>query len=407
MKKHRISIYIIAVLLVVVQLLPTQSLYAESYNSNATTLTASEVASLSEFDASLSENKMVIKFKEADVLDDFIIFLEDEYQEQKASDSADMIAHLEYWGISPTDTVADIADLAQNYLDEYYDGLQLDSEEFYEMVLQSFNGGLAVDAKAEEEPEFGALYVYMCIYYDNLCYESERSSSADSSDEEISLDSNITSQSIQSVINDDIDQNFEATYVPLLLKEYAQIADIQSDGDVWPSLNGTRIQSYARAYVIEDVKDYHNTDYIYIEDGDCTNYVSQALHYGGLPMTSYVGEENVNGYTETTERWFHFNNNTSTGYSLSTSWVRVVELYDYLAPHYACGENSADEAMTPYLNKGFVLQGKYFIGRYSHSIIITLTDGEVTFCAHTDPKENEDIAVFYDKYYKCRVIQTY
>lgn len=54
-------------------------------------------------------------------------------------------------------------------------------------------------------------------------------------------------------------------------------------------------------------------DYIYfggLQGGDCTNFVSQCIHAGGLPMSS---------------GWYHRSHS-----SYSTSWIRVIELRDYL-----------------------------------------------------------------------------
>ena len=89
--------------------------------------------------------------------------------------------------------------------------------------------------------------------------------------------------------------------------------------------------------------------------------------------------------------------------------MRVVELYNYLAPHYATYEAKANSNMSPYLNKGFVLQGKPLIGGYQHSVIVTYSQktGKLRYCGHSKMREDESIDTFYDGFYKCRVIQTY
>lgn len=63
--------------------------------------------------------------------------------------------------------------------------------------------------------------------------------------------------------------------------------------------------------------------------------------------------------------------------------------------------------MTPYLNRGFILQGKLFIGDYIHSVVITLVSGSPRYCAHSNARYDEPIQSFYDYYSKYRVVQVY
>ena len=63
--------------------------------------------------------------------------------------------------------------------------------------------------------------------------------------------------------------------------------------------------------------------------------------------------------------------------------------------------------MTPYLNKGFLLQGKHLVGKYKHSVIITKKNGNVCYCSHTSDRKDEPISTFYNGFHKYRVVQTY
>lgn len=409
------KIYMIVTLwaLLIIQLLPMQVLAVESSQRNNGILTSSEIDMLNEYSSSLANNSLIIELKKANLLDEFADFLEEKVEIQITKDEKSMLEQLKVWGIEPSHTVKDIGIMAQEYLNKHMYNIKINSNEFHELVAEYFNNNYPMYEIAEKDSEFGALYVYMCIYYDNFCSESGympsshilKTSSLNQNQKRFT--EKVECSDIREIVADDVERNVKATYTNLYVKEYAQRAAVDGNDPVWPNLNGNAIQSYARTYANESDDDYHNSYYIYIDGGDCTNFVSQALFNGYLPMTYYVSDQNGNGYTDTSERWFYFNNSSTTGYSISTCWVRVVELYDYLSPHYACGENDASTAMSPYLNKGFVLQGKPFIGKYKHSVIVTITNGQLTYCGHSSQRVDEPIATFYDSFYKCRVIQVY
>ena len=85
-----------------------------------------------------------------------------------------------------------------------------------------------------------------------------------------------------------------------------------------------------------------------------------------------------------------------------------MDLYSYLSPNYAVFETSNGDTMSPYLNKGFLLQGKHIIASYSHSVIVTKdSSNALCYCAHSSPRLDEPISTFYDGFSKYRVVQVY
>ena len=48
-------------------------------------------------------------------------------------------------------------------------------------------------------------------------------------------------------------------------------------------------------------------------------------------MVSNATDKTANKYVSTTDRWFYYSNNSNSGYSTSTTWVRVADLYKFLA----------------------------------------------------------------------------
>ena len=136
-------------------------------------------------------------------------------------------------------------------------------------------------------------------------------------------------------------------------------------------------------------------------------YIQKSATSSKWPKMNYTNsDKNKQGYVSTTNRWFHFKT-SSKKYIISTSWIRVVELYAYLSPHYASHETTSSSNMNPYLNKGFLLQGKHLIGRYSHSVIVVRINGEMCFCGHSKPRRDEPMQTFYKAFHKYRVLQTY
>ena len=74
---------------------------------------------------------------------------------------------LEDWGLTPEMTVSQLKESAQEYLNEHYSGIQVDSVEFHRLVTKMFNGDTYPLAQmVKDDPAFGPLYFYMCIYYD-------------------------------------------------------------------------------------------------------------------------------------------------------------------------------------------------------------------------------------------------
>ena len=364
----------------------------------ASSLSKQEIVLLSEFDSKLCQNNDIKKLKELNLLDSFIVALQEEYRQQKQADFVDRISQLDRWGISINNSIGDIKTMSQQYLKRI--SIEIDSVEFDNYVRESLQGDAnGIYKKAVQDLEFGPLYAYMCIYYEFLMGNDKYTNAL------LKESQNISEISIEKLLDIDFKQNFVDTQIPIILREFLSEKATRFSAP-WPAMNGTNIQWYARQYSNSELG--NSSVYFHIEDGDCTNFVSQALFYGGLYKTYYSSDQTASGYVQTDSRWFYFNNNSTVGHSVSTSWVRVRELYTYLSPHYATYEAKANTNVNPYLNKGFILQGRNFFGAYHHSVIVTIrTPGVYEYCAHTNVRHDEPIGTFYDGFYKCRVIQTY
>ena len=114
--------------------------------------------------------------------------------------------------------------------------------------------------------------------------------------------------------------------------------------------------------------------------GDCTNFISQCLYYGGLP------------YSHTWKPYTH-------------TWLRVNELYYYLLNS---GKGKDITKSNMYSIGDIVQFYSQQKGFFSHSIIITrvLNNGEYLYCCHSEDKKDYPLSYVYPSFYsKIRVLK--
>lgn len=135
--------------------------------------------------------------------------------------------------------------------------------------------------------------------------------------------------------------------------------------------------SYAQKYALK-----YNPKYTDFNDngGDCTNFISQCLHAGSLPLS-----KNWQPYT--------------------LPWIRVNELYYFLTRN----KFAIEVPNLSLLNKGDIIQ--FFSnskGFFTHSGIITdiLANGEIFYSCHTYDKLNYPLSEIYPILYtKLRLLK--
>ena len=123
---------------------------------------------------------------------------------------------------------------------------------------------------------------------------------------------------------------------------------------------------YAEKYALIPNPNYKSFNGI---GGDCTNFVSQIIHEGGLSKT---------------QTWKPYSN----------SWVRVEELYSYLINN-KLGINVSD--ISPF-KKGNIIQ--FYtpqLGKFFHTGFITyeLSNGDCLYCCHSYNKLNYPLSEIY------------
>ena len=177
--------------------------------NHATHLTADERQTLEEINPVLTTMPAVLELKKQGRLRELTAAIEDEYASRYASELEDYTASIESWGLSLDMTVGELADIAQNRLDKEYDGIRIESAEFQNLVKELLQGdAYPLTRMAEETPDFGALYLYMCIYYDENI--SEETGDFTNSPEQ-PLQSTTMEKTLKEMFKADFDRNFRET----------------------------------------------------------------------------------------------------------------------------------------------------------------------------------------------------
>lgn len=134
---------------------------------------------------------------------------------------------------------------------------------------------------------------------------------------------------------------------------------------------------YAETYALNTNPNYKSFDGI---GGDCTNFMSQIFHAGGIKLTS---------------TWKPYTN----------SWIRVEEIYSYLTSHNLCTKIPNDNL----LDRGCLIQ--FYtpsIGKFFHNGFITykLQNNDCLYCCHSYNKLNYPLSEIYpNRYPKLRAVK--
>lgn len=263
------------------------------------------------------------------------------------------------------------------------------------------------DLKESSDPEAKALYKDICRW---LVNETEDSSVLRYS--QFTSAKAIEGLDLSQLLSWSALQDFVDTIVPELLRNALKLLEqlgFEFPNDpFWPTLDQEAIVNYAHKYA----KKYNPAYRVPTSGSDCTNFVSQCLYAGGLSMNPSSIRGTNPGTNTTTEEWYYYNSPSATAdtpyeyaVAVSTSWVRVEDLYTYLAPHYDTVTTTNDNEVTRNLKAGYVIQGAPLVGRYEHSSIVTEKNGKWCYTAHTNDRKDRDMKHYFNAYDKFRIIK--
>ena len=159
-----------------------------------------------------TNNLDVLELKEAGLLDELVTEMDVAYKTEYKKEIEDKFTMLEEWNLTPEMTVSQLKESAQEYLNKHYNSIQVDSVEFQNLVKEMFNGdSYPLAQMAKDDPAFGPLYLYMCIYYDENYDENLETPLL------YSVKLNSLDRTLKQVIEDDVNRNFrESTSVEVL-----------------------------------------------------------------------------------------------------------------------------------------------------------------------------------------------
>lgn len=147
-----------------------------------------------------------------------------------------------------------------------------------------------------------------------------------------------------------------------------EINHVKSAAYLYLNYDGYDAASYAQTYYTD-----YNTNFPSFTS-DCTNFASQCINAGGIPMST---------------TWYC---NSLTNYS--TIWIRVIELRDYLvnggiAVEYTWQSNCMEGDLIQLYSSTYA--------RWYHTLIISYRryDGQLFVCAHTSDRLNYALYNYY------------
>lgn len=140
----------------------------------------------------------------------------------------------------------------------------------------------------------------------------------------------------------------------------------QKSRSIGNEFNVNKAIKYAEEYALIPNPNYKSFSGI---GGDCTNFVSQIIHEGGLSKT---------------QTWKPYSN----------SWVRVEELYSYLINN-KLGINVSD--ISPFKRGNIIQFYTPQLGKFFHTGFITyeLSNGDCLYCCHSYNKLNYPLSEIY------------
>lgn len=148
-----------------------------------------------------------------------------------------------------------------------------------------------------------------------------------------------------------------------------------------------KVQAYAERYALNP-----NPNFAHYPDGDCTNFVSQCLFYGGMPQKKPKEIPNTDVYPSKT---YWYSVGTGSRERVSGSWIRVDDFFPYMDDRfYGYVFDDFSEFKTK-LRQGYiiVLGTRNIFGRRSwwHVVICTFENGQPRYCGHTNNRLNAPI----------------
>lgn len=276
-------------------------------------------------------------------------------------------------------TMQYLEDELKAYLEENHPEIEFGTVEFVDYLM-----GVLVEG-TDEELEVLPNYNEICYYGAEYMYELEQVQVEMTEPFEIFLTSDEFRAKTIGEIKEEVrrkDAEDEKVYEQAL-DSRAAYAATSSTYDAAAAVR------YARRHA-----EHPNTEEYKEYGRDCTNFVSQCIYAGGIPMRKVsnppLGTKGTTKYWYSNlEREYHGNAYYTRVYDTS-SWIRVEDFYDYSVLHGSAWVATV-YSMKDLLNRvkaGDVVQLRRADGDWYHSIFVTGLNEEakMAYCGHTGPR---------------------
>lgn len=300
-------------------------------------------------------------------------------------------------------TLGQIQDIFHGYLES--SGLQLiqGTETYYSYILdQLLNRSDAVLLKHEY---YDLIHSYMVEY--KLAYEDYLLCSDSLANENCSADVVATISNTNTCItyNEEEEEVKFTVSDEFLSQTIGNIAYVNQmkpqviKTTITPNASYTYSGSEAATYAKLHANDYNDAYPSY--SADCTNYVSQCVYAGGIPMD---GSNASAGTYESTTDWYCIYISSFLWirkYSVTTSWIRVSDFSAFMSSIATASTHTSISSLYDACEIGDIVQlADKNTGSAYHSIIITDKDSSSAYyCGHSNDRNNVAIEDTLDESY--------
>ena len=146
----------------------------------------------------------------------------------------------------------------------------------------------------------------------------------------------------------------------------------------------------AQAYAEQHAKNPSSL-YKYYPDGDCTNFVSQCLFHGGMPMKKPKEIPNTDVYPSKT---YWYSVGTGSRERVSGSWIRVNDFFPYMDDRFYGYVFDSYEGLIGRAHRGDIIvcgEKKVWGPSWSHVVLCTVNNGKLCYCGHSNNRLHEPI----------------
>ena len=298
-------------------------------------------------------------------------------------------------------SLAEIRDVFHDYLKDNSNSIIPDTFEYYTYIVDQLLD--KSDAALLAHPDYDLIHSYMVEY--KLAYEDYLLCSENLVDDNCNVDIVTAISDTSSCVTYDkntnkVSFNLTTEFLNQTIAEIAQANQMQQwsrAAETMPDVSYSYSGSDAAAYARLHANDYNSTYPSY--SADCTNFVSQCVYAGGIPM--YGSNTSVGTY-ETTSEWYCIYINSLLWlrrYAVTTSWIRVVDFSTYMSNIATKSTHTTISSLYNSCTIGDVVQlADKNTGSAYHSIIISAKDAtSAYYCGHSNDRIDVNIADTLDE----------